>query len=139
MRHPRALKYLHRAASEDGAVAAIAEEAKRIRYPALPAAGLLAAEPFCVETFGRLGKGSLRLLRQAHGRMVEQHGPELHGWAGAAIFNRWLALLSCELQRALHDAALAMWGATGRCRAVWPEEGPLRSAALAFLGHAGQE
>ena len=33
----------------------MAEEAKRIRYPALPAAGLLAAEPFCVETFGRLG------------------------------------------------------------------------------------
>ena len=52
------------------------------------------------------------------------------GWAGAALFNRWLALLSCELQRSMHDSALAMWGVTGTLRAVAPEPDSLVLASF---------
>ena len=41
-------------------MAEIAETAKRTRYPANAAAGLLAAEPFAIETIGRLGPGPCR-------------------------------------------------------------------------------
>ena len=51
-------------------------------------------------------------------------------------FNRWLALLNCELQRSLHDSALAMWGTVGSMRAGLPEEAPLVCAALPFAGLA---
>eukprot|EP00973_Karenia_brevis_P064441 8952568-Karenia_brevis.AAC.1 len=44
----------------DGAAAAVAEEAKWCRYPASADAGLLAVEPFAMETFGRLGPGALK-------------------------------------------------------------------------------
>ena len=133
VRHPIARKYLARAAREDGAAAAIAAAAKRVRYPAMPDDGLLAVEPFCVETFGRLGPDALRMLRDARQRIAEREGGALRGWAGAALSQRWFALLSCELQRSMHDAALAMWGSCGRLRAVEPLTGPLVSAALPFV------
>ena len=130
--HPLASKYVRQAAARDGAAAAIAADAKRQRYPALPDDGLLAVEPFCVETYGRLGVDALRLLRTARQRVAEREGGHLRGWAGTALFQRWLSLLSCELQRSLHDAALAMWGACGRLRTGPPEDVPLVVAVLPF-------
>ena len=133
VRHPRARKYLARAAREDGAAAAIAAHGKRVRYPSLPEEGVVAAEPFCVETFGRLGPDALRLLRDARQRIAERESGALRGWASVALFQRWLAQLSCELHRALHEASLAMWGKCGRLQTAAPEEGPLVSAALPFV------
>ena len=133
VRHPRAQKYLARASRVDGAAAAIAAQAKRARYPSLPEEGVVAAEPFCVETFGRLSPDALQLLRDARLRIAEREGGPLRGWASLALFQRWLAQLSCELQRALHEATLAMWGKCGRLRTAAPEEGPLVSAALPFV------
>ena len=109
IRHPRAQKYRARAAEEDGAAARIAEQAKRTRYPARAEAGLLAVRPFAVESFGRLGPGALRLLREAWQRLAEADD-RVRGWTGQAVFQRWLALLSAELQRGLFDAAQASWG-----------------------------
>ncbi|CAE8600843.1 unnamed protein product, partial [Polarella glacialis] len=105
--------------------------AKRERYSAVASEGLLAAEPFCIESFGRLGPAALRFLHAARQRAAERE-PNLRGWAGIACFNRWLALLSCELQRAMFDASQAMWGSTGRLAAVLPEGLPLIAAALPF-------
>ncbi|CAE8698950.1 unnamed protein product [Polarella glacialis] len=109
--------------------------AKCERYPAVASEGLLAAEPFCTESFGRLGPAALRLLHAARQRAAERE-PNLRGWAGIACFNRWLALLSCELQRAMFDASQAMWGATGRLAAVLPEGLPLIATALPFAAAA---
>ena len=61
----------------------------------------------------------------------------MRGWAAVALFQRWLAQLSCELQRSLHDAALAMWGSTGRCQAALRADAPLVVAALPFAGLSG--
>ena len=55
VRHPRASKYVQEASQVDGGAATQAERQKRQRYPARPEAGLQAAEPFCVESFGRFG------------------------------------------------------------------------------------
>ena len=123
---------MRQAAARDGAAATMAPEAKRLRYPALPADGLLAVEPFCVETYGRLGVDAIRLLRAARQRVAEREGGHLRGWAGTALFQRWLSLLSCELQRSLHDSALAMWGACGRLQAGPPDDGPLVAVVLPF-------
>ena len=111
VRHPLAAKYRARAAREDGAAAKIAENAKRIRYPAVAAAGLLPAEPFAVETFGRLGPAALKLLHSARQRRVEADA-SLRGWAGCALFQRWLAVLSVSLQQSLFESAQAAWGAS---------------------------
>ncbi|CAE8603708.1 unnamed protein product, partial [Polarella glacialis] len=135
VRHPRALKYVARAAFSDGVASQVAEAAKRERYPASAADGLLVAEPFCIESFGRLGPASLRLLHAARQRAVERDS-NLRGWAGVASFSRWLALLSCELQRALFEASQAMWGSTGRLAAEEPEWQSLVAAALPFAGRA---
>ena len=59
-----------RAAREDGVAAAVAEQAKRVRYPALPDAGLQELTPFAVETFGRLGHAALKLVREAAARVA---------------------------------------------------------------------
>eukprot|EP00973_Karenia_brevis_P022938 3158983-Karenia_brevis.AAC.1 len=92
VRHPLADKYFRRAAREDGAAASMAAHSKRVRYPALAAEGLLEVDPFCVETYGRLGSDALRVLRQARQRIAEREGGQMRGWAGTALFQRWLAL-----------------------------------------------
>ena len=91
--------------------AEIAETAKRTRYPANAAAGLLAAEPFAIETFGRLGLGALQVLHEARQRTIERD-EALRGWAGSALFQRWLGLLSCTLVRSLFHAYAAAIGAS---------------------------
>ena len=65
IRHPRAHKYVARAALIDGAAACAAEQAKRVRYPTVPDAGLLPATLFAVETFGQLGTAALEVLYAA--------------------------------------------------------------------------
>jgi len=103
----------------------------------LASAGLFAVEPFCIETFGRLGPGAIRLLHSARQRLlVSDDSQAIRSWAGVALYQRWLALISCELQRSMHDAALAMWGAIGRLTATIPEEAPLVAAALPFAGRS---
>ena len=125
VRHPRAQKYRGRAARADGAAARIAEAAKRVRYPANAQAGLLEVQPFAIETFGRLGPGALKLLRSARQRVVEAD-QTLRGWAGVALFNRWLSLLSVALQRSLFESAQAAWGR--------PDQGSLLGDCLPFAG-----
>jgi len=95
---------------------------------------ILASRQFAVETFGRLGLDALQVLRQAQQRAVERDQATLGGWAGAALFNRWLALISCELQRSLHDSASAMWGSHGSLQATLPAQAPLATAVLPFAG-----
>jgi hypothetical protein len=34
----------------------------------------------------------------------------LRGWAGCALFQRWLAVLNVALQQALFESARAAWG-----------------------------
>ncbi|CAE8610847.1 unnamed protein product [Polarella glacialis] len=63
--------------------------AKRERYPAVASECLLAAEPFCIESFDRLGPAALSLLHAARQRAAERE-PNLKGWAGIACFNRGL-------------------------------------------------
>jgi len=133
IRHPRAQKYRARAREQDAAAARIAEQAKRVRYPARPEAGLLAAEPFAMETFGRLGPNALKLLREAEQRAAELD-PALRGWTRQALRQRWLALLSVQLQRGLHEAAAAAWGQRPSCGEAEPEGGPLLAACLPFAG-----
>ena len=112
IRHPRAAKYVAHAAAADGAAAQIAEVGKRERCPAVAGAGLQAVEPFCVESFGRLGPAALRLLRAA-GQRAAEHGPFGAGWASAALQARWLARLSCALHKGLYEAMQAMCGCAG--------------------------
>jgi hypothetical protein len=109
VRHPGVAKYCRRAALIDGHAASVAEGAKRVRYPAVAAAGLQEVVPFAVEKYGRLGPAARRLLAQARHRLSEAD-ERLRGWAGAALLQRWQALLSCSLQRSLHEAAQAAWG-----------------------------
>ena len=117
VRHPRAVKYLQQAAHADGAAAAVAEAKKRQRYPARPQLGLHAAEPFCVETFGRLGPAALRLLHGARQRAAERE-EGVRKEAGLVLQRRWLALLSCSLQLSLQEAACAMWAQDGHLSAA---------------------
>ena len=84
LRHPCAIKYVAQAALGDGAAARAAEAAKRDRYPVLAAAGLDAAIPFALETFGRLGPAGLRLLRQARQSAAESRLQDLGGRPGNA-------------------------------------------------------
>ena len=137
IRHPCAAKYLTQAAVADGEAARVAEAAKRVRYPPLAEAGLQAVEPFAVETFGRLGASALRFLHAARQRAVERDGL-LRGWAGVAMFQRWLGLLSCSLQASLFEAVQAMRGDVGALPAVMPCECPAVLAALPFASPAGQ-
>ena len=136
VRHPRAAKYVSQAALADGAAARVAERNKRERYPAVATAGLHTVSPFAVESFGRLGSGAVELLRSALHRATERD-PSLRGWGGAALFARWLARLSCNLQRALFDASQAMCGAVGRLVSDGPVGGPLVTAALPFAASRG--
>ena len=83
------------------------------------------------------------------GRLTQSHRV-LSGWRAVVgvshtvplsqpwvlLFSRWLSLLSCNLQRALHDASTAMWGTVGRLEASCPAGGPLLSSALPFAGRA---
>ena len=114
VRHPGVAKYRRRAALQDGHAASVAESAKRQRYPAVAAAGLQEVVPFAVETYGRFGPSARRLLSQARHRLSESD-ERLRGWAGAALLQRWQALLSCSLQRSLYEAAQAAWGRAAPC------------------------
>ena len=78
VRHPLAAKYLRRAATTDGAASATAEAAKRVRYPALAAAGLRSVVPFAVEFFGRLGPSG------AHYDCFDR--PQLAQWSAMLVF-----------------------------------------------------
>ena len=109
LRHPCAQKYLRRAAVVDGAAAAVAEQAKRTRYPAVPDAGLTAVVPFAIETFGRLGPSALDLLHEARQRVAERDH-RFSSWAGGGLFQRWLSLLACARARGMFDSAMAVWG-----------------------------
>ena len=131
IRHPRAVKYVQRAAVNDGAAAAVAEAAKCSRYPAVAAAGLRPVVPFALETYGRLGPSAQRLLRQASARAIERD-ERLRGWAAQALSQRWLALLSCDLQRSQFEATRAASGSSGRLVAATPAAGSLVVAALPF-------
>ena len=129
VRHPRAAKYISQAAVTDGAAAGTAESGKRRRYPSLPAAGLEAAVPFAVETFGRLGPTALKLLQSSRQRAIERCGG-----LQTALFSRWLAQLSCSLARSLHEAARAMRGEGGHLKAE-QDGAPLFSTIVAS-GHS---
>ena len=132
IRHPLASKYVARASILDGAAAEIAETAKRTRYPANAAAGLLAAEPFAIETFGRLGPAALQVLHEARQRAIERDDA-LRGWAGSALFQRWLGLLSCTLIRSLfHVYSAAIGAACPRVELEDADRGHLALAALEF-------
>ena len=131
VRHPRAVKYVAQAAMQDGAAARSAESQKRARYPAIASAGLHTVLPIAVESFGLLGPGAMELLHAAHQRAIERD-PALQGWAGAALYSRWLGRLSCNLQRALFDASQAMRGEVGRAGSADPPGGPLAAAAQLF-------
>ena len=124
IRHPGVAKYRRHAATTDGHAAAVAEAAKRVRYPALAQAGLLEVTPFAIETYGRLGPAAQLLLKQAR-RRIAAADDRFRGWAGVASYQRWLAMLSCALQRSLFEAAQAAWG-----RAA-PPGGQLLAACLA--------
>ena len=127
----QACKYVARASILDGAAAEIAETAKRTRYPANAAAGLL-AEPFAIETFGRLGPAALQVLHEARQRAVERDDA-LRGWAGSALFQRWLGLLSCTLIRSLfHAYSAAIGAACPRIELEDADRGRLALAALEF-------
>ena len=60
---------------------------------------------------------------------VEEREERLRGWAGTALMQRWLALLSSELPCAQFEAARAAWGDALR----GPDRG-LMAAALPFAG-----
>ena len=137
IRHPLAVKYAAQAARSDGAAARIAEASKRERYPASAAAGLQAVVPFAVETFGRLGSSALRLLHGARQRAIERD-ELLRGWAGTAMFQRWLCLLSCGLQTSLFTAVQAMRGASGMLVGEVPARGSAVMAALPFASVTGK-
>ena len=65
---------------------------------------------FSVETFGRLGDGSLQLLHAAWQRIQERRS-EARGWQGVWMFQRWLSLLVCDPVRSLIEAQPAVaWG-----------------------------
>ena len=127
VRHPTAAKYLRQAALEDGAANDMAEAAKRLRYPAVASAGLHAVQPFSLEAFGRLGDGALQVLHTAWQRLQERRS-DARGWKGIGIFQRWLSLLSCDLQRSLFEAELAV---VGDLRLA-PLEAPLAATVLPF-------
>ena len=96
----------------------------------MAAEGLQAATPFCTEAFGRPGSDALRLSHTARHKLVQRDGSML-GWAGAALFNCWLALLGCSLQRALRESARVMRGQAGRLNPEGPDrQEPLVGAAL---------
>ena len=84
--------------------------------------------PFAIETFGRLGPNALRLLRSAWQRLVESE-ESVRGWAGQALFQRWLAQISCELQRSNFEAVSAAWGEQARSELLLPACLPFARAA----------
>ena len=70
---------------------------------------------------------------------IYHSGWELRGWAGVALYNRWLALLSCNLVLALFEAVQVMRGVPDSTLPGWPPGTPevsLVSAALPFAAAA---
>jgi hypothetical protein len=53
----------------------------------------------------------------------------LRGWAGCALFQRWLAVISVSLQLAVFESARAAWGET-----PCPDGAGLLAACLPFDG-----
>jgi len=70
----------------------------------------------------------LELLHKARQRRVEADR-SLRGWAGCALFQRWLAVLSVSLQLAIFESARAAWG-EGPCQ----DAAGLLAACLPFEG-----
>ena len=112
VKHPRARDVVATAADLDGAAAAKGKMAKLRRYSAVPELGLDTVLSFGVESFGRLDKSALRLLRSAKSR-VEQADGRFGGWLGHSLLQRWHAQLSCALVGGLWDSAAASFGFTG--------------------------
>ena len=84
-------------------------------------------QPFSLETYGRLGDGTLQVLHAAWQRLQECRA-DARGWKGIWQFQRWLALLSCDLQRSLFEAEQAV---AGDLRLA-PLEAPLAALVLPF-------
>ena len=76
-----------------------------------------AVQPFVLESFGRLGQCAQDMLRHLRQRLAEE-APHLRGWAGHALYNRWLAQLSVALQESHFTSAQAAWGCGGAPREV---------------------
>ena len=134
LRHPTAAMHVAAAADSDGAAALSGERAKWRRYPNVPDAALPAVEPFVLETFGRFGRASLTLLREARLR-VEERDPALRGWAGEALAQRWFAQLRVASLLGSFEASRAAWGVAGPLGSVGPTgspAGPLPCATLGF-------
>ena len=141
LRSPHRANLLIRAAAEDGVAARRGEEDKLADYPAVPDAGLDAVQPFVLESFGRLGSCAQDLLQRMRQRLAESAGvghTPLRGWAGLALYDRWLAQLSVALQEGHFAAAQAAWGGGGPPREArrLPTEpaAPLVWATLPFAG-----
>ena len=139
IRSPYRADLLAQAAAGDGVAARRGEEDKLADYPAVPDAGLDAVQPFVLESFGRLGQCAQDMLRHLRQRLAEE-APHLRGWAGHALYNRWLAQLSVALQESHFTSAQAAWGCGGAPREVrqHPAEpvAPLVWAVLPFAGEA---
>ena len=133
--HPCAASYRHGAAGEGGYAAAQHEAAKHARYPPGPQVrGRLV--PFAVETFGRLGKESLRFLRKAAGRACRRTTAlaVLGGEGPTAVVGAWLERQSVALQK---NNAAALKAAAGAA-ATWRDlrTPGLEEAALGVLAEA---
>ena len=92
---------LTRVAGADGAVNLEAEREKRRRYPD----GLAPwrVEPFALETYGRLGRDALVLLRRLARAQAARLGEGADDAAGALVL-RWACRLSVALHRANAEA-----------------------------------
>ena len=114
----RADSWVREGAAADGATAARAAERKRHRYPPerVPGANLVA---FSAEAGGRWDAATLHFLKRAAGRAAQRHPglAALGGQGSAAVYNSWLAQLSCALQKA-NVACLRSASAAGRGPAV---------------------
>ncbi len=81
-----------------------------------------------------MGPAAIGTLHAARQRLMERR-PELRGWAGVALYNRWYAMISCNLVLVLFDAAQAMRGVLDRPSPAWPAdtlEVSMVSAVLPF-------
>jgi len=79
-----------------------------------------------------LGDGALQILHAAWQRLQESRS-EARGWKGVWQFQRWLSLISCDLQRSLFEAEQAV---VGDLRPA-PLEVPLAAVVLPFQPPAG--
>ena len=112
LRHPRAARYVAEAAERDGFAARTGDADKLDRYPAIPAAGLEAVQPFSIESFGRLSSGATTLLRACRRRSEERVGAS-SSWIASALHARWLAQVNVALNLGYFDGVKACLGVVG--------------------------